>query len=83
MNKHNNNKHLDPVYKQELANYFEEMSKRVLVKEGKNFEPECLEEVLASVKFHDSHIPRCDCGTRKTHGKVPLDSHAHWCRLRN
>ena len=77
MNKHNNNKHLDPVYKKDLATYFEQMSKRVLSKEGKNFD----------VEFFDIGckitLKKCDCGTEKTHGKVPLDSHAHWCDLRD
>ena len=83
MDKHNNNNNLDEKFKKDLAAYFVEMSKKILVKENKKFEPECLEEVLKNVKFHDSHIPRCDCGTLKALGKVPLNSHSHWCGLRN
>lgn len=79
MNKHNNNKHLDPVYKKDLANYFEEMSKRVLVKEGKNFDSKDwfgFPEIEVTEK-------ECDCGTKAVHGKVPLESHSYWCKLRD
>lgn len=26
---------------------------------------------------------KCDCGTFKTYGKVPLDAHGYYCALRN
>lgn len=27
--------------------------------------------------------PKCDCGTEAVYGKVPVNAHRHYCKLRN
>ena len=61
----------DSSYSKDQKSYDETMASRVLIPEDKyTYERKPLE------------VKKCDCGTEFVYGKVPLDAHRHYCKLR-
>jgi len=61
------------AWKADMDKYVDTVKDRLLHPKGK---------LIDAPEYGVDVVKKCDCGTEKTYGKVPLNSHSRWCKLR-